>query len=263
MLVTVVSKRLTMLAAILTLASLPALCVSVGSAEVFLYPTVPSPVHAGSLGTLAHHLGLEAFESLETLDGQTALGGARKFVADGQKDALLLSVDTNHPDRMSIIISVVPASNCKVDVTPQALQPSFLLPLSIDSTSSLLQQYSHLASKTYHSVADAASEPSSHRSHRFLDIFSLTSVDSPSKSDAVEKYMTSINRVVSFVEESQQSENADRFGAFEVVGLKDIEAEWGQDSEQYLTAAATLKAAIQSVSPQSCTPLLPVEQVVA
>lgn len=59
--------------------------------------------------------------------------------------------------------------------------------------------------------------------------------------------MESLKNVVAFVEESQPSGNADRFGAFELNGLKDIEEEWGQESEQYLTAAATLKAIIQSV----------------
>ena len=129
---------------------------------------------------------------------------------------------------------------------PQALQPSFVLPLSIGSTSSLIQQYINLSLKTYHSVADSTT-PSQHQSLRILDIFALSSVSSPLKSEAIQKFLESLKNVVAFVEESQPSGNADRFGAFELNGLKDIEEEWGQESEQYLTAAATLKAIIQSV----------------
>jgi hypothetical protein len=143
---------------------------------------------------------------------------------------------------------MAPTSYRDPDVIPQPLQPSFVLPLSSDSTPSLLRQYRHLARKTYHSVADAAVGSSTLQSFRFLDIFSLSSVSSPAKSDAVEKFLGSLNSVVAFVEESRQSEAADRFGAFEVMGLKDIEEEWGQESEQYVTATAAVKAAIQSVS---------------
>jgi hypothetical protein len=94
-----------MLAATLSLAFLPALCVSSGSSEVYLYPT-PSPVQSVSLALLAHHFGLEAYESppLEASTGQIALGGPRKFVGDGQRDALLLSIDASHPHGMSIVI---------------------------------------------------------------------------------------------------------------------------------------------------------------
>ncbi|KAF8510249.1 hypothetical protein JB92DRAFT_3144444 [Gautieria morchelliformis] len=217
--------------AILSLASLPALCVST---QVYLHPPPRSPVQSASPALLAHHLGLEAYESLPlgASTGEIVLGGARTFVGEGQRDALLVSVDSRRPD----------------DVIPQAFQPS-ILSANINSPSSLLEYYSQLSRQVYSSVVTRASTKSSqYPPSRLLDIFALSSESSTSASKALENFLTSLNNLVAFVEESPGEGVAERFGAFEVTGLKDIEEAWGQESEQYMTATAAVKATLQSAA---------------
>ena len=141
------------------------------------------------------------------------------------------------------------------DVLPQFPHPLSVLSSSIESPSSLFQRYSFLARKTYHSVTDTTTKFLRDRSPGFLDIFDLSSVSSTSKSEPLEKFLTSLNNAISFVEKSQGESIPGRFGAFEVIGLEDIEREWGRESEQYLTAAAALNAIIQSVSWPHILPL--------
>jgi hypothetical protein len=96
--------------AILSLALLPALCVST---QVYLHPPPRSPVLSASPALLAHHLGLEAYESLplEASTGEIVLGGARTFVGEGQRDALLVSVDSRQPDGMLTVIFITRMSD--------------------------------------------------------------------------------------------------------------------------------------------------------
>lgn len=114
-----------------------------------------------------------------------------------------------------------------------------------------MERYTRLAHAVYPSVSDASSH-STQPSLRFLDIFSLSASSSP-KSEALELFMGSLSPLVAFVEEGHDGNagnagNAgERYGSFEVKGLRDIEREWGHDSELYRTASATLKATLQSV----------------
>jgi len=58
--------------------------------------------------------------------------------------------------------------------------------------------------------------------------------------------MSGLSALVAFVEESQAQTAGERFGAFGLEGLRGMEESWGRESELYMTAAATLKATIQS-----------------
>jgi hypothetical protein len=130
----------------------------------------------------------------------------------------------------------------------QDFQPSLILLTNINSPSSLVAYYSQLARKVYRSVVGASTESSQYHTSRLLDIFTLSPESSTSWSTALENFLTSLNDLVAFVDESPGNGAAERFGAFEVTGLKEIEETWGQESEQYLAATSALKATLQSVS---------------
>ncbi|KAF8590191.1 hypothetical protein K439DRAFT_1657487 [Ramaria rubella] len=214
------------------LAFLPALCASTTfSSRVYLYPPT-SESSRGQSGPsqtlLAQHLGLEAFEPLVPSNGQTVLGETRTFVGEGNRDALMLSLDAAYAQ----------------DVIPPSLKPSFAL--SSSSPSSFLDLYTYFARKTYDSVTDSSSTSSS-QPPRLLDIFSASTT---SQSAAASRFITSLSKLVSFVEDSDRTSDAARFGAFQIEGLEAIAQEVGRESELYQTATATLKATILSAMSQ-------------
>jgi len=189
--------------------------------RVYLSPSTPLPskLSAKQAGfALSRHLDLESFE---TLDEDSTIWDAQEFVGQGPKDGLLLTLDESYV----------------YDVIPKNLNPTFEIPStsSVTSLDSLVTTFLHRAPSTYSQVFSEASYPA-HGVPRLLDIFGVPSV-------ATGAFLSEITTLLDFVESGSTS---DKFGAFELKGLGEIQRAFGSGSEQYRTAAESLRAVIQS-----------------
>lgn len=116
-----------MFSTILSLVLLPTICSASSAAQVYLHPHSASTDQAiAPHALLAHHLGLEAFESLPTgWSGEIEMGGPHAFVGEGLGDAMLVLVDPGRPGGRS-----PPRKRQSTDILPQMWCPSLSNQLS-------------------------------------------------------------------------------------------------------------------------------------
>ncbi|TFY63833.1 hypothetical protein EVG20_g6161 [Dentipellis fragilis] len=195
----------------------------VSAADVYLHPSVLSPSqlstsHASA--ALARHLQLDSFEPLSDNDQITTGFLNEPFVGQGERSSLLLSIEG-------------PVAK---DVIPDTLSPAFSLahasPLSSFSRtiSTSLERAAHAFSHIYSTPSDPH-----YTVPHLLDAFSIPS-------SATERYLSSLAALTDFLE--SDADSTDKFGAFEMLGLADVAAEFGRASEQYALAAEALRAAL-------------------
>jgi hypothetical protein len=122
------------------------------------------------------------------------------------------------------------------DVIPKELNPTFEISYtsSVTSLDSLISTFLHRAPSTYSHVFSEGSYLA-HGVPRLLDIFTVSSV-------ATRTFLSEISALLDFVESGPTS---DKFGAFELKGLGEIQRAFGSGSEQYRIAADSLRAVIQ------------------
>jgi hypothetical protein len=192
------------------------------AATVFLNPqdSLPSRLSPQQANlVIAAHLGLEQFEVVDQPGRLNHLFREREFVAQGDQSALLLLVDEVYAR----------------DV-PSTFNPSFSFSESqSDSLSNFLKTCSRRASHVYTHVAAEPSIPTQ-GVLRMLDIFSVPT-------PANEAFLAEISTLINYLDAIPPS---DRFAALELTGIPKLAASYGQSSEQYTLATATLRAAIEA-----------------
>lgn len=126
-------------------------------------------------------------------------------------------------------------------VLPSALSPTFRLPSPpMDSLYPLIQTYIHRASELYTNLFTEFSPVSSSSRQPLLDIFSAPT-------QANRKFITSVVSLVDYLDAKSTSDSGyENFAAFELNGLSDLAAQYGEDSESYQTAVKTLQAVFTS-----------------
>ena len=103
------------------------------------------------------------------------------------------------------------------------------------SLDSLISTLLHRAPSTYSHIFSEASYPV-HGVPLLLDIFAVPSV-------TTRTFLSEISALLDFVESGPTS---DKFGAFELKGLGEIQRAFGSGSAQYRTAADSIRAVIRS-----------------
>jgi len=194
-------------------------------------PVLPprlSPGHASF--ALSRHLGLEYFESLGTNDEPSASWmNEGSFVGQGSSNGLLLCINELEAK----------------EVLPSSIQQSFTLKtdFSVSSPSSIISTFLHRAQHAYshiYSAFSAQPPPPSQLLHLF-------SIPSPS----TDQFLSESTSLSAFLESSSTgSEYDNSFAAFELKGLSEIAHDFGRTSEQYVLAARTTRALIESAMAQ-------------
>ncbi|EIN11523.1 hypothetical protein PUNSTDRAFT_118875 [Punctularia strigosozonata HHB-11173 SS5] len=201
------------------------------AARVYLSPApvLPPALSASDASSvLSYQFGLEFLDQQPAHDqngGQeilAALSGASRFVGQGQKNGLLLTLD--EADAQAVI--------------PSSLERTFVVEGLPDTSSadSLVQSYLRRAQHAYSHIFAYVAAPTQ-RVTRLLDPFSVSST-------SAESFITELSSIVNFIESDDIS--SDKFGAFELNSLREIAKEHGSDSEQYKLAAEAARGSIQS-----------------
>ena len=107
---------------------------------------------------------------------------------------------------------------------------------SVSSLSSLTSTYLHRASHTYTTIYSVHSE-SAGGVPSFLDVFSASSSEA-------ETFVSEMYSLSMFLDSDEQTNN--QFAAFELQGLTKIANVYSRSSEQYQTAARTVRAMLES-----------------
>ncbi|KZS98564.1 hypothetical protein SISNIDRAFT_481287 [Sistotremastrum niveocremeum HHB9708] len=212
----------------------PTLLSLASAQQLFLHPA-PS---ASSVGTVAHvdrvlaqHLHIEAFDVLDQeYDDDLFESGPMEFVGQGLQSALLLEV--------------VADENSQREFIPESLHLSHSFQnLSLDVLAQIRTLFSNFLSRAkliYSAVFSYFGEHTSGDASysRTLDILST------SNSPSVENFLRELTPLVDFLDEQQSGR--DSFGAYIIHGLDDIRKELGEQSLEYQTCVAALKAALES-----------------
>ena len=219
---------------------------------VYLYPP-PSTAVPAQLDTrhaslaLAHHLGLEKFEQIGTGDGVWE-GGALTAEQEGvvgtaPKNGLLVTLsEADAKGELAICFNVFSLLTLiELVVLASVLSPTFSLPSPpMDSLYPLIQTYIHRASELYTNLFTEFSPVSTSSRLPLLDIFSAPT-------QANRKFITSVASLVDYLDAKSTSDSGyENFAAFELNGLSDLAAQYGEDSESYQTAVKTLQAVFTS-----------------
>lgn len=211
--------------------------------RVFLNPPPQSSAPLSSLSTtqaravVSHHLGLEAFDPVQDVQGAEQLVSGEFVGKDAQSGLLVtLSEDVAVGERSRYVSFICYANGRCIDVIPSSLQQTFSLvnPPSASSempliVSSYLQRAEHVYSRIY-SKSPYATVP------LLLDAFTTH------PSSATDAFLSETSQLVVCVE----SEEIDAFGAFDLTGLAELLETYGKDSELYQLAAQTTRAILES-----------------
>ena len=197
---------------------------------------------------ISKHLNLERFESLGDnafLENDYEEG----LVGSGARDGLLIAMSQEDAESTPANRLVLPPYLLLTEQTgiiPRGLKPTFdLSSPSVDSLAPLVRGYIRRAAQVYNTVAstDSLSVINSHQAARLLDIFSAPT-------EANQAFLTSASALVDYLDSLNgqvSSESlADKFGAFELNGLKALAEQYGETSEQYKTAVDLLRAILES-----------------
>ncbi|THH04291.1 hypothetical protein EW145_g5629 [Phellinidium pouzarii] len=191
--------------------------------EPLAKPLSPMLMPSQARVIVSHHLGLDAFDSIQDLDESSAELISGDFVGEGVGNALLLTV----------------SEDVARDVIPSSLKWSFALsnPPSVSSEISLIvSSYLRRAEHIYSNVFSASTASPQGTVPRLIDVFSA------SPSSATEAFLSETAQVISLIE----SDEIDTFGAFELSGVSQIANKYGRHSEQFELAAETTKAMLAS-----------------
>ncbi|PCH36031.1 hypothetical protein WOLCODRAFT_140191 [Wolfiporia cocos MD-104 SS10] len=195
--------------------------------RVYFHPDVPAlpavvtPRGAGV--ALSRHLGLDFHEYLEE-DSELLYYASQQesFVGFGPGAAVLLSV----------------GEDVAADVLPSTFKQTFVIDPepSPETLSSLVSTYLDRAQHAYSHIFTETTLPE--HAPRILDTFSVPS-------SANERFVSEMSTLVGFIDIDDVP--TDKFTAVELTGLSALAEEYGHDSEQYTTAAATLETFIERV----------------
>ncbi|KAI5118919.1 hypothetical protein M0805_003743 [Coniferiporia weirii] len=197
--------------------------------KVYLHPELQVKPYSSTLSpsqaraVVSHHLGLDAFDSIQDLDVTAERLVSGDFVGRGVPNALLLTL----------------SEDVARFVIPSTLKSSFMLlnPPSVSAEVSLVvSSYLRRAEHAYSNVFSASTGFPQGTVPRLIDVFSA------SPSSATETFLSETASLVSLIE----SDEADVFGAFELRGVSQIANEYGQDSEQFQMAVETTEAMLSS-----------------
>ncbi|CAG7854800.1 SubName: Full=Uncharacterized protein {ECO:0000313/EMBL:CCA68685.1} [Serendipita indica DSM 11827] len=202
----------------------------------------PSELHLAQLTTeeadvlLAHHLGVEPAETLDTdklqslleeAGGQVELGKSLLKSAD---NSLLVVVDVNEAD----IPQILPGGWTR---------PSFTSSITPASIQVLSESYSHSASElnfaTYTTPQTNGFEMAS--PHRLLTFF-----DFATESPAAEAFVRVFDALEEFIEGEHSTSR--KFGTFHVSSLQALEDEFGRSSDEFQSTLLALKAVLSNPS---------------
>ncbi|KAG8983669.1 hypothetical protein FRB90_005843 [Tulasnella sp. 427] len=220
-------------------------------AQVYFLPPNPvqhhqapalNPTEANTL--ISHHLGLDVHESFpdqvegwwHKVTGWVYGNVMTNGVGQGSQDSVLIVIQSDHPE----------------DFIPSDMKQSFTIPdaPSASMFTDLIHAYTERASHIFDSVFSSlspflASIKETPAYKQLLDIFDLAG-------DAASHFVEEFGRLVEWVDEEIEgkakatSSDEDKFSAFEVKGLAEVEKEHGRHSEQYLTAAKSVQAVLSN-----------------
>lgn len=142
------------------------------------------------------------------------------------------------------------------------MKQSFIIPdaPSASMFTDLIHAYTERASHLFDSVFSSlspflASIKETPAYKQLLDIFDLAG-------EGAKHFVEEFGRLVEWVDEeiegkskATSSPDEDKFSAFEVKGLAELEKAQGRESEQYITAAKSMQAVLSNVS-LDCTMVL-------
>jgi len=122
------------------------------------------------------------------------------------------------------------------------MKPAFSLPNSppVSSFSSLISAYLHRAQHVYASIYTSLSH-SAPGTPQILDLFSISS-------PSTDKFLTELAVLSDFLDNNPYA--FDQFAALELTGLTEIAAAFGRTSDQYILAARTTRAMLESALSQ-------------
>ncbi|KAH9046908.1 hypothetical protein EDB84DRAFT_1557945 [Lactarius hengduanensis] len=195
------------------------------SAQIYLHPPITLwgslPPRLAS-ATVAKHLNLDRLVPLQD-NGPLITGDIdREFVGQGPSSGLLIGVDDADAEY------TVPVEDLRAP-----LELSYHDPTSIFSE--IIQKSLYRAPLAYSNVFD--------------DSNGSTVIPSPlpdMSASPTETFDSELSALVEFLEADRLS--WDRFGAFHITGLRSIGDAYGRDSEEYTTAAGSLKDALRSAA---------------
>ncbi|KAI0268822.1 hypothetical protein BC834DRAFT_820691 [Gloeopeniophorella convolvens] len=195
------------------------------SAQVYFHPPISTPEslsHSLASAVVAKHLQLERFELLQE-NGQVSTNQLpQPFVGQGTRSSLLLGIDEADADY------IIPVDGFESSFSLSDPNPS-------STFSNILRASLQRAHHAFSHVFDA-SKGTKDAYTPLLDMMNV--------SPATETFVSELSALVDFLESDDLS--WDRFGAFQVTGLRAIADAYGRQSEQYEQAAAALGAALRS-----------------
>ncbi|KAG8948161.1 hypothetical protein FRC04_009960 [Tulasnella sp. 424] len=226
-------------------------------AQVYFLPPNPTqhhqapalnPTEANTL--ISHHLGLDVYENLpdqvegwwHKVTGWVYGNVVTSGVGQGQQDSVLIVIQSDHPE----------------DFIPSDMKQSFIIPdaPSASMFTDLIHAYTERASHLFDSVFSSlspflASIKETPAYKQLLDIFDLAG-------EGAKHFVEEFGRLVEWVDEeiegkskATSSPDEDKFSAFEVKGLAELEKAQGRESEQYITAAKSMQAVLSNPNLQN------------
>jgi hypothetical protein len=107
----------------------------------------------------------------------------------------------------------------------------------MDTLDSMVSTYLHRAAQAYTSIYSSTNEAAL-PVPRMLDVLSTSA--------AADTLLRELSVLVSFLEDAEPASGGGRFAALELTGLAPVVEAYGRKSEQYMVAASTLKAMLES-----------------